>query len=176
VGAIFGSPRWARPLTRTIAPKSPSVAANPTTGEYLAVWDADDLVNDEFEIYGRRLGVPPPTLVTTEPPSPANDNNPRVRGNVAAGSTIDLFRNSSCLGFPAVDDAPGADLNGAGITVPVADNAITEFSATISSDGHTSRCSNSISYSEQTPPNAAGGGGRGAGGGTPAFGPRTLVS
>ena len=35
----------------------PSVAANPTLGEYLVVWVGDDIVDGEFEIFGRRLGV-----------------------------------------------------------------------------------------------------------------------
>jgi hypothetical protein len=35
---------------------NPSVAANSATGEYLVVWEADDVgVDDEFEIFGQRL-------------------------------------------------------------------------------------------------------------------------
>ncbi len=34
---------------------TPSVAYNPTNNEYLVVWDGDNLVDDEFEIWGQRL-------------------------------------------------------------------------------------------------------------------------
>ena len=33
----------------------PAVAHNPTTGEYFVVWEADDTVDGEFEIWGQRL-------------------------------------------------------------------------------------------------------------------------
>ena len=39
----------------TIRALRPSVAFNPTDDEYLVVWEADDLVQDEFEIYGQRI-------------------------------------------------------------------------------------------------------------------------
>jgi hypothetical protein len=149
----------------------PSVAANPTANEYLVVWQGDDdtppLVDDDVEIFGRRLGLPDPVLTGTDPPSPANDNSPRVRASIASvdpASTIDVFKNVTCSGPPAANDAPAGDLIGSGIAVPVADNTKTEFSATASGDGHTSRCSNSVSYTEQTPP------------GPPTFGAETLVA
>jgi hypothetical protein len=161
----------------------PSVAATPTAGEYLVVWYGDDntapLVDDEIEIFGRRLGLPAPTLVGTDPVGPANNNSPRVKGSIGSvdpASTIDVFNTSSCSGAPVVNDAPGGDLIGSGISVPVADNSTTQFSATASGDGHTSRCSNSISYTEQTPPATGGGGGGEGGGGPAAFGARTLVT
>jgi hypothetical protein len=155
----------------------PSIAASPTRGEYLVVWDGDDTVNEEFETFGRWFGVLAPTLVETDPRSGANDNNPRVKGSVAADATVDLFTNATCSGAPVVNDALAADLNGAGITVPVADDSFTEFSATAGSgDGRISRCSNSISYVELTP----GGAGTPSGGmptaGPSAFGARTLVT
>ena len=133
----------------------PSVAVNPAAGEYLVVWEGDDdtppLIDEEFEVFGRRLGVLAPALVSTDPAGPANENNPKLKGAVDAGSTIDVFTNATCSGAPAVDDAPGAALNGDGVAVLVADNTTTALSATASSDARTSRCSNSISYTEQTP-------------------------
>jgi hypothetical protein len=159
-----------------------SAAVNPTAGEYLVVWDGNDgtppLANNEFEIFGRRLGVPPPALAAIDPPGPANDNSPRVKGSAAPDSTIDVFTSANCTGAPAVNDAPASDLNGAGISVPVPDNATTALSATAGSDGRRSRCSNSISYVEVTPPTAGGADGPSAPGGGDrlAFGPRTLVT
>jgi hypothetical protein len=131
---------------------APSVAASSASGEFLVAWSGDHETNDEFEVYGSWLGMPSPMLSTTDPAGPANENNPRLRGSVAPDSTVAIFKNSRCLGTPAVNGAPASALNGAGIPVPVADNAITDFSATATSDGRTSRCSNSISYTEVTPP------------------------
>jgi hypothetical protein len=151
--------------------KNSAVAAVPGMGEYFVVWYGDDdsapLVNDEYEIFGQRLGVPAPMLVTTDPAGPADDNNPRLRGSVAADATVDIFTSADCSDAPAVNDAPAADLNGAGITVPVADNRVTRFSATAGSDGRSSRCSNSIDYAEVTPT---------APGGAAGFGGRTLLT
>jgi N-acetylglucosamine-6-sulfatase len=99
-----------------------------------------------------------PVLSGTDPPSGANENAPRVQGSAPAGSTVDLFANDDCSGTPAVDDAPAADLDGPGIAIAVADNSTTPLSA-MSSDGvGDSSCSNSISYSEVTPPPPASGG------------------
>lgn len=148
---------------------STAATANSRMGEFFVVWEGVD--SGEQEIFGRRLGVFPPTLVATDPLGPANDNNPLLKGSVSADSVVDVFTNSSCAAPPAVNDAPAGDLNGAGIPVAVADNAVTSLSATASSDGRTSRCSNSLAYSEQTP--STGGGG---GGGPLAFGARTLVT
>jgi hypothetical protein len=130
----------------------PSVAANPGPGEFLVLWSGDDDVNDELEIYGRWLGVLAPTLSSTDPAGPANENNPRVKGSVDPSARVDIFTNSRCLGAPAVNNAPGSALNGSGIAVPVADNTLTELSSTASEGTRTSRCSNSIFYTEATPP------------------------
>jgi hypothetical protein len=132
--------------------EAPSVVASSASGEFFVAWFGDHDVNDEVEVYGGWLGMPSPTLSGTEPAGPANENNPRLKGSVAPDSTVDVFKNSRCLGTPAVDDAPASALNGAGIAVPVADNAVTELSATATSEGRTSRCSNSVAYSEVTPP------------------------
>jgi hypothetical protein len=133
----------------------PALAVEPTPGQFLAVWDGDDAVNNEYEIYGRRLGLPAPILVGTDPASPANNNSPKVKasaGSVDPASTIDLFTNTGCSGTPSVNDAPAGDLIGSGIQVSVPDNSTTSFTVTSSVGGRTTRCSNSISYTEQTPP------------------------
>jgi hypothetical protein len=132
----------------------PAVVVDPTPGEYLVAFDADTDVKNEVEIFARRLGVQAPTLVGTTPASPANDNNPKVRasiGSVDVTTTIDVFTNATCSGSPAVNDVPAGDLIGSGIPVTVADNSTTTFSVSASLGGHTSHCSNSISYTEVTP-------------------------
>ena len=57
----------------------PSVAANPTAGEYLVVWYGDDTTDDEFEVFGRRLGMLP------APPAAAGGPAP-TRGGGVGGS------------------------------------------------------------------------------------------
>jgi hypothetical protein len=130
----------------------PRIAANPTLGEYGVVWSEDHDDTGEVEVYGHWLGLVPPVLVGTDPQGPADENGPRVKGSVDSDTTVDVFKNTRCVGPPAVNDAPASALNGAGLAVPVADNSVTEFSARASNDGRTSRCSNSIVYIEVTPP------------------------
>jgi hypothetical protein len=130
----------------------PQIAANATFGEYGVVWPEDHGGTGEFEIYGHWLGLVPPVLEATDPPGPADQNSPRIKGSADSNATVDVFKNSLCLGMPVVNDAPASSLTGAGIAVPVADNSVNEFSARASSDGRTSRCSNSIAYIEATPP------------------------
>jgi hypothetical protein len=127
----------------------PSVAANPAATEFFVVWEGDD-ADEEFEVYGTRLALAVPTLTGTTPVA-GNDNNPRLHGSADPAATVDVFKNATCSGVPAVNDAPGADLNGPGIAVPVPDNTFTQLSVTASGDGRTSRCSNSVSYTELSP-------------------------
>ena len=67
---------------------------------------------------GESSGVAAPTITSTSPASPANDNNPEVIGTVGAGSPtqVKIYRNASCSGTP---DATGtvAQFTGGGITV-----------------------------------------------------------
>jgi hypothetical protein len=114
-----------------------------------------DIVLDPAPVDCETLSGPAaPTLTATDPASPANDNTPKVKGTAPAGPpavTIDLYKNNGCSGAPAVNDAPAADLTGAGIQVNVPDNSTTAFSATATQSGGTSGCSNSIAYTENTP-------------------------
>ncbi len=128
-----------------------SVVTNPSAGEALVVWQGDDF-DDEFEIHAHKLGLPTPALTATNPPGFGNENNPKLIGTADPAATVDVFRNAGCAGVPAVNDAPAAALNAGAIVVAVADNSFNQFSVTASSDGRTSRCSNSISYTELSPP------------------------
>ena len=97
-------------------------------------------------------GPAAPTVTTTAPPSPANDNNPEVKGTVAGGSPtqVKLYKNATCAGVP---DATGTvtAFTGAGITVNVPDNSTTALSArTADQAGNDSSCSNTINYVESS--------------------------
>lgn len=90
----------------------------------------------------------PPVLTSTQPASPANNNSPKVFGMAAAGTAITLYPFASCTGTP-LPNVTVAELE-SGITVSVADDSLTEFSA-IAWDGEVeSDCSNTISYREDS--------------------------
>jgi len=97
----------------------------------------------------------PPTLTATDPASPANDNNPKLKGTAEAGSTMKLYATSDCSGSP-VATGSAADFTSPGIAVSVADNSTTTFHATATDAvSNASACSSSsITYVEDsTPPN-----------------------
>jgi hypothetical protein len=92
-----------------------------------------------------------PSISGTDPASPANDNNPKVKGSAEAGSTVRVFESPSCSG-PVAGEGGAATFASAGIAVSVADNTTTPLSANASDDaGNTSACSSSSSYTESTP-------------------------
>lgn len=93
-----------------------------------------------------------PTITATDPPSPANDNHPKVKGAAEARSTVRIYRSVNCTG-PVASQGSAAVFAAPGIATAVADNETAQFSATATDTaGNASACSNSLSYSEQTPP------------------------
>jgi len=97
-----------------------------------------------------------PTLTATDPPSPANSNAPKVKGNAPAGSTVRLFTTPTCSGSPAATGSAAAFAS-PGLTVSVTDDSTTTFYATATDQaGETSSCStSSIAYVESSPGPAA---------------------
>ena len=97
-----------------------------------------------------------PSVTDTDPDSPANDNNPEVKGSAEAGTTVKLFATSDCSGSPAVTGT-AASFNAAGITVPVANDTTTTFRATATdAAGNGSGCSTSpVTYVEDSTAPAA---------------------
>jgi hypothetical protein len=99
--------------------------------------------------------VPPPTptLTGSEPASPANENNPRIRGTADAGTTVTLYTTLDCSG-PIAASGTAADFESIGIRVSVPDNTATEFYATATDQaGNTSPCAaEPVIYDEVTPP------------------------
>jgi hypothetical protein len=92
-------------------------------------------------------------VTDTEPASPANENNPKVRGTAAAGSTVTLYTTADCTGPPAASGS-AASFGSTGLPVSVPDNSTTDFYATASDTaGNTSGCSTtSVTFVEETPP------------------------
>ena len=120
----------------------------------------------QIQVQETRLGIPrlsqplaitidtappgAPNLRLTFPASSSNHNAPRIWGSAEAGSRVNVFSGPSCAGAP-VGVGTAAELGGAGIPVPVADNTESLFSANAADAlGNTSACSNAISYKEVT--------------------------
>lgn len=97
------------------------------------------------------LPPPPPTFLGTVPPSPANDNNPEIRGQAEPGSTVRLYTTPDCSG-PAAATGSADLFAAAGITVTVPDNSTTTFHATATDGaGNVSPCSpTGITYVEDS--------------------------
>jgi hypothetical protein len=93
-----------------------------------------------------------PQITDTDPNSPANDNAPEVKGNAAAGSTVWLYKNATCAGFP-VAAGPATRFAAPGITVSLADNTTTSFRARArDAAGNLSPCSSAFTYVEDSTP------------------------
>jgi hypothetical protein len=120
----------------------PSLAGKTTSGGRLNVSAAVDLFDS----------APPPTpiLSSTAPPSPSEDNQPRLIGSAQPGTAVNVYDNATCAGSP-VATATAGQLAGSGIAVAVADGTVTEFSASATDlVPLTSACSPPISYTEDT--------------------------
>ena len=93
-----------------------------------------------------------PAITGTSPPSPANDNNPEVRGTVSGcgtgTTTVAIYPSNNCTGTPTTGSL--ADFTGAGITIAVGNNSVTPLSARATNPNGPSGCSNSISYTEDS--------------------------
>jgi hypothetical protein len=94
----------------------------------------------------------PPTVSGTSPASPSDVNNPSVNGSAEAGSTVQLFGNSSCSGAVLGSGTPAG--NGSfSIAASVADNTSTTFFANATDGaGNVSLCSTPpVIYNEISP-------------------------
>ena len=91
----------------------------------------------------------PPTLTSSVPASPANENAPKLVGTAAVGSTVRFYATSGCTGSPLAT-ASAAEL-AAGVSVSVADNSSTTFRATATGvASEASACSAGLLYVEDS--------------------------
>ena len=99
---------------------------------------------------------PAPQITDTDPDSPANDNQPEVKGTAGGdAATVEVFTNSSCSGTPA-NGGSVALFGGAGIPVTVNSDATTQLSArSRDAAGNASSCSTAVSYTEDSTAPAA---------------------
>jgi hypothetical protein len=107
-----------------------------------------------------------PQITATDPPSPASDNNPEVRGSAEAGSTVRIFPTADCTGAPLATGA-ATDFAAPGLTVAVADDSTTNLRATATdAAGNASGCSGALQYVERSASTGGAGDGGGEGGGS----------
>ena len=103
-----------------------------------------------------RDSVPPhkPAILASNPKSPANNNQPKLRGLAETGSFVRIYKTPACTGSPVAHGFAGA-FKSPGIAVTVADNSTTIFHATATdASNNKSACSNGFTYVEDsTPPN-----------------------
>lgn len=98
-------------------------------------------------------GAPPvPTILATDPASPAMATTPAVRGSGAEPDATVRIYAGECAGTP-IGQGAGAAFNGAaGITVTVARGTTTQLRATATDPaGNVSVCSAPLPYEDQTP-------------------------
>jgi hypothetical protein len=123
-----------------------TVPDNSTTSFYATASDAVDpdpsACSTTFATYVEDSTAPAaPTVTGTEPVSPANDNNPVVKGTADQGTTVSIYSTADCSGSPLATGA-AALFAGAGIPVAVPDDTTTTFRATATDQaGNVSSCS-----------------------------------
>jgi hypothetical protein len=97
-----------------------------------------------------QLAPAAPTLTSTSPASPADNNSPSIVGTAASGTTVKLYTDASCRGSVAASGTAAAFATW-GLQVDVADNTTTTFYATATDNLEVaSDCSTGISYTERT--------------------------
>ena len=103
-------------------------------------------------VHGRHDGARGTQLTDTDPNSPANDNNPEVKGSAEAGSTVRIYATADCSGTPLASGAAN-ELSSTGLTVNVADDRTTSLRATArDAAGNDSACSSALDYTEDSTP------------------------
>gem|GEM_PF-1482648 len=92
---------------------------------------------------------PPAPVLSSDPPSPAEDGDPRILGSTEAGTRVLLFLGAGCLG-PADQIGTAAELESPGFSVHVPDGTTEEFSAVVETHYKSSPCSAPLSYTNST--------------------------
>jgi hypothetical protein len=143
------------------------VAADSVTTYYANQSDGVETSECSAGLQYRQVTTPPaaPAFSSVDPPSPANQNLPRLLGSADPEASVSIYANASC-GGGEVASGTDAQFGSEGIQVTVADNTETTFSARATIAGFASGCSAApIAYRELTPPPVPGGGEQNGGGG-----------
>ncbi len=137
---------------------SPVTVPHLSDGTHVFFARAIDAAGNTSPLAGRYFTVdttPPPTpkITATNPASPANDNNPKVLGTSAGGTTVRIFKTAGCTGTPAAKGT-GAQFKSPGLTVHVPDNSTTALRAKATdAAGNASKCTAAaFNYVEDSTP------------------------
>jgi len=155
IGSSFQCHFDARAFTPCSSPFTPFVALSQGTHVFnVRAIDAPGNVSATVSRTFTVDTIPPPIpkITATNPASPANDNNPKVKGNAGAGTIVKLYTTAGCTGPPTAM-ASTAVFGAPGITVSVPDNTTTSFRATATDTaGNASGCSAAFTYVEDSTP------------------------
>ena len=160
-GDLLGTPR-PRPARRPSSPPPGSPSRSPATRPPLSARATDAAGNDSscstaFPYTEDSTAPAAPQITDTDPDSPANDNDPEVKGTTGTGSPtqVKLYANGTCSGSAASTGTP-AQFAAAGITVAVPGDATTQLSARATdAAGNDSSCSTAFPYTEDSTAPAA---------------------
>ena len=130
-----------------------NVADNSTTSLSARATDAagnDSVCSNTIDYVEDSTAPDAPSITDSDPNSPANDNNPELKGTAEAGSTVRIYQSDDCAG-PIEVEGSAAQFASPGLTVTVADDSTTTFTATATdAAGNTSDCSASFDYEENS--------------------------
>ena len=90
-----------------------------------------------------------PSIEDSDPDSPANENNPELKGTAEAGSTVRIYQSGDCSGPVEAQGSAGAFAT-PGLTATVDNDSTSTFTATASDAGNTSECSAAFTYTEDS--------------------------
>ncbi len=151
--ASGSNPEWRKPLSiSSEANLSPADLATDGDGNTTVLW-AKRYGGGSYKVqsaYYQRAAPPVAQLTATEPPSPANDNSPRIQGSVPAGGSVSIYDNSTCSA-PALASGSVEELETTGIQIHVENNTTTQLYAAASSESGAG-CFGQVSYSERSGP------------------------
>ena len=95
-------------------------------------------------------GPAAPSINDSDPDSPANENNPELKGAAEAGSTVRLYQSADCTGTVEAQGS-AAEFASPGLTATVANDSNSAFTATATdAAGNTSECSAAFNYVEDS--------------------------
>ena len=158
-GACTGTPTASGPASRFDDPGFfTTVAENSTTSFRATAVDAAGNVSpcSVPRVYIEDSRAPAaPRITEIDPPSPAKDSTPTIKGTSEAGTIVRLYKTAGCIGAP-VAAGPVAQFASPGFTVTVANNSTSAFRVTATDNaGNSSGCSAAKVYiNDSNPPPA----------------------
>ena len=102
-----------------------------------------------FPVVAGTSAYPTPQITGSDPSSPANSTNPKIKGTVRSDATVDLFTTADCSGTP-IATGTAAAFASPGFSVSVADDSSTTYKALATYSGGQSTCSAGFTYVEDS--------------------------